>query len=120
MPLQHLLLTFSNMINTSIQIGDIVYYNQNITQSGSFDIGGLNDVIQLGVVIEITSNTIKVEYNDSIVSAPEEVDFIMFAKDKTINTSSLIGYYADVKFANDSNYKIELFSVGSDIFESSK
>ena len=120
MALQHLLLSFTNALNTSIQIGDIVYYNQNISSAGGFSIGGLNDVIQLGVVIEITSNTIKVEYDDSIVSTPVLADFIMFAKDKTINTSSLIGYYADVKFANDSDYKIELFSVGSDIFESSK
>ena len=44
----------------------------------------------------------------------------MFAKNKIVNTTSLIGYYAEIEFKNDSNKKIELFSVGSDIFESSK
>ena len=45
---------------------------------------------------------------------------ISFAKDKTVNTSSLLGYYASVKFVNNSQEKIELFSIGSEIQESSK
>jgi len=44
----------------------------------------------------------------------------MFAKNQAINTSSLLGYYADVKFENNSRTKAELFSVGSEISESSK
>mgnify|MGYP003677008840 FL=1 len=47
-------------------------------------------------------------------------DFIMFAKNHAVNTSSLLGYFADVKFENNSTDKIELFSVGSEITESSK
>ena len=46
--------------------------------------------------------------------------FISFAKEKKVNTSSLLGYYADVKFINDSTKKAELFSVGSEVAESSK
>ena len=34
--------------------------------------------------------------------------------------SSLIGYYAEVKFTNDSTEEAELFSVGMDVSESSK
>ena len=44
----------------------------------------------------------------------------MFAKEKKTNTTSLVGYYADVKFVNNSRDKAELFSVGSEITESSK
>ena len=44
----------------------------------------------------------------------------MFAKDRTVNTSSLIGYYADVQFKNNSTEKVELFAVSSEITESSK
>ena len=44
----------------------------------------------------------------------------MFGKDKSVNTTSLVGYYADVKFVNTSDEKVELFSVGSEIAESSK
>jgi len=32
----------------------------------------------------------------------------------------LLGYYASVNFVNNSTDKIELFSVGSDVVESSK
>ena len=46
--------------------------------------------------------------------------FILFTKNNNINSSSLLGYYADVKFENDSLEKIELFSVGSEITQSSK
>ena len=44
----------------------------------------------------------------------------MFAKNHVANTSSLLGYFADVKFENNSIDKIELFSVGSEVTESSK
>ena len=51
---------------------------------------------------------------------PTMADFIMFGKDNSVNTTSLIGYYADVHFVNNSTKKAELFSVGSEIAESSK
>jgi hypothetical protein len=34
--------------------------------------------------------------------------------------TSLLGYYADVEFSNNATTKAELFSVGSEAFESSK
>ena len=46
--------------------------------------------------------------------------FISFAKNKKINTTSLLGYYADVKFVNNSTEKVEMFSVGAEVQESSK
>ena len=47
-------------------------------------------------------------------------DYCMFVKSNIVNTSSLRGYYADVKLENNSTDKIELFSVGSEITLSSK
>ena len=44
----------------------------------------------------------------------------MFAKDNCVNLSSLKGYYAEVKFVNDSKQKAELFSVAAEIQQSSK
>ena len=44
----------------------------------------------------------------------------MFEKDKQVNSSSLIGYYAEVKFVNNSTEKVELFSIGAEVSESSK
>ena len=43
-----------------------------------------------------------------------------FVKDKKANTTSLLGYYAEAKFVNNSIDKAELFSVGSEVTESSK
>ena len=60
------------------------------------------------------------QYDDDVVSPPSDGDYISFAKDKRVNTSSLLGYYASVKFVNDSRDKVELFSIGSEIQESSK
>ena len=51
---------------------------------------------------------------------PPNGAFIMFSKDNKVNLSSILGYYASVKFVNDSQEEGELFSVASDIFESSK
>ena len=61
-----------------------------------------------------------VQYDADEVSPPSDGDYISFAKDKRVNTSSLLGYYASVKFVNDSKGKVELFSIGSEIQESSK
>ena len=49
-----------------------------------------------------------------------ENSFIMFSKDNKANMSSILGYYASAQFRNDSLDEAELFSVGVDIFESSK
>ena len=44
----------------------------------------------------------------------------MFSKDNAANLSSIVGYFAEVKFVNDSNTEAELFAISSEIFESSK
>ncbi len=79
----------------------------------------------LGPIISITTLVdgtidITVEYNNAITSPPLQGDFISFVKDKRVNTSSLLGYYASINFVNNSTDKIELFSVGSEVVESSK
>jgi hypothetical protein len=45
--------------------------------------------------------------------------YIFFGKDNQINTSGIIGYYAQVDFTNDSREEAELFAVNSEIFISS-
>jgi hypothetical protein len=46
--------------------------------------------------------------------------FIMFKKNEIINMSGVKGYYAEVKFKNNSTEKTELFAVSSEIVQSSK
>lgn len=124
MAIQNTILNFPN-INISAQVGDIIYYTTNGNSQGGFNQSGLANTILLGPIISITTLAggtvnITVEYDDALTSSPAQGDFISFAKDKRINTSSLLGYYASVNFVNNSTDKIELFSVGSDVVESSK
>ena len=110
------ILTFNDNINTSLQVGDIIYF-QTPTTNGTFDTIDSNNITKYGDVTAVTDGTITVNL---IGSAPVADDYIMFAKNHAANTSSLLGYFADVKFENNSTDKIELFSVGSEITESSK
>jgi len=70
-----------------------------------------------GVVTNLTNNTVTVDNSGTL---PTPQDYIMFAKNQSINTSSLSGYYADAMFKNNSIDKAELFSVSSEVTESSK
>jgi hypothetical protein len=126
--MQILTLTFSDPINASLQIGDTAYFMPTGT-SGGFATAALGDVIAFGTVSSIVNPLgllpgpimVMVYYdNNSGIPIPTMSDFIMFGKDKTVNSSSLIGYYADIKFVNNSDQKVELFSVGSEVVESSK
>ena len=73
----------------------------------------------MGAVVHIKATSIIVDHDDN-VPAPTTSNFIMFSKDNSANLSSLLGYYADIKFVNKSTDKAEIFSVGCDVFESSK
>ena len=116
-------LSFDN-INFSAQVGDIVYYSYNPAQVGGYNTAQLQNTKKLGPIVNIENRIseflVTVQYDDTLTSPPADGDFISFAKDKTINTSSLLGYYASVKFVNNSTDKVELFSIGSEISESSK
>tara|TARA_R100001377_G_scaffold75457_1_gene52020 strand:+ start:626 stop:994 length:369 start_codon:yes stop_codon:yes gene_type:complete len=122
MPIANVTLNFLT-VNVSAQVGDIVYYTAT-NPIGGFNHGQLDGTFMLGPILGITTLTngttnILVQY-DNATSLPSQLDFISFAKDKRINTTSLVGYYASVNFVNNSTDKIELFSVGAGVAESSK
>ena len=87
---------------------------------GGFDRSRVYHTYILGPIVEIDGNLISVNYDDQATSPPPAGSFISFVKDKKVNTTSLLGYYARVKLVNDSSGKIELFSVGSEISQSSE
>lgn len=123
-----LLLTMSfQHINTSLQIGDFVYFVPTLTSGTStsvmvFDEGMYSNIIRFGEVFSINraNNTVEVMWDDNTTPAPTIDHFILFSKSKQVNTSSLLGYYANIGFENNSHKKAELFSVASEISESSK
>lgn len=107
-------LTFPNDINVSVQIGDIIYYTPT-SLTGIHDTA--NTIIELGFVTAINGNTITVDY---IAALPQPGDFIMFAKDRSVNMSSLLGYFAKFRIRNNSQDKAEMYSISVDVTESSK
>ena len=111
-------LTF-NSVNQSVQVGDAVYYVPTTLQGG-FDQDNGN-VIFLGIIMVINEFNIIIAYEDTNgPPLPQVSDFIMFGKNRIANNTSLAGYYAEVNLINNSHERSELFSIGSEVSESSK
>ena len=122
MALINILLQFDN-INVSLQVGDIVYYTYGGQQLGGFDNqSNLQNTKIFGEVMAIddVNNTVTVRYDDTLTTPPPLNSYISFVKNQQLNTSSVLGYYAEINFVNDSEKEIELFNVGSEVTESSK
>lgn len=128
MPLNLVTLTFPH-VNTSLQRGDFVYYvSTTLTGTNNsiknFDKGEYGNIIKWAIVSEVRRNVnppeVEVIWDDAVCSLPTTDDFILFSKNKENNTTSLVGYFASVNFINNANTKVELFSIASEITESSK
>jgi len=119
-------LIFDQELNSSLQVGDTVWYAPT-SNVGSYQTASTSDNAfeKLGVAIELsaqyTKPTITVDLEPSIIATNVTTsNFIMFSKNKAVNSSGLKGYYAELDFTNNSNKKIELFSVSSEVSQSSK
>ena len=118
-------LTFSAPLNTSCQVGDLAYYVTPTSASGggftTNDAGGVRLMGQIRQITNPTSSTPTVICETTLGGGLHGLSkFILFSKDNKANLSSILGYYASVKLVNDSAVASELFSVGMDMFESSK
>jgi hypothetical protein len=117
-------LTFGGELNFSLQIGDEILY-----------IDGGGNIVEFGIVTKLLPNgdpasapptppnSIVVSYDSASVSPPGINQYVMFSKNKQINTSNLKGYFAEVEFINDASVltsDITLFSIGAEVSESSK
>ena len=123
-------LTFEEDLNSSVQVGDNVWY-VNTTNVGNYDTASVNnnDFVLLGTIISISSPLRKpvleidiagFDTPDDLGFVLDETTFIMFSKNNQVNSSALKGYYAELNFVNNSNKKIELFAVSSEINQTSK
>tara|TARA_R100000353_G_C6500094_1_gene193990 strand:- start:600 stop:944 length:345 start_codon:yes stop_codon:yes gene_type:complete len=108
---------FANALNVSCQIGDTAYYAPT-TSSGGFNINS-SSVVEIGIITAIPNNQ-QITIGNSLVASVPSSSFILFSKDNKANLSSILGYFAEVKMINNSTTEAELFSVGVDMFESSK
>ena len=102
-------LTFPKELNVSLQNGteDIVYF---------LDTDGTKR--RIGPCTNITGNVITCDI-EAWRRRPEIGSYIFFGKENIINSSGLVGYYAEVEMENTSTVKKELFAVNSEIFLSS-
>ena len=62
---------------------------------------------------------------EDIIPVEDEIDipsnaFIFFSKDNRANMASILGYYGEVEFKNNSVKKAELFAAACEMSESSK
>ena len=72
---------------------------------------------KVGIATGLSNNTVTVDDSGII---PSKKDYVLFVKNQVVNKTSLKGYYANVKFENNSKRNAEIFSVASEITESSK
>jgi len=118
-----MIINFAEPINVSVQIGDIAWYipSIDISQSGvagnMYSTASVSSALMIGVIEDITTFSITV---NTIVNTPTIGSFIMFSKNNEVNKSNLLGYYAEVTMVNKRKDKVELFSVSTEITESSK
>jgi hypothetical protein len=72
----------------------------------------VNGLGSYAIVIDSTGYTAGTQHQLS--------DYYFFAKDNSVNLTSITGYYAEVEFKNNSTKKAELFATACDVVESSK
>ena len=133
-------LTFANKINESAQVGDTSYYVTTSAQGGfttslnNSDPTTENVYVKIGTIKSIAAGRLSMVVNTSLTTsqlpndndsnndgtADRAGDFIFFSKDNIANMSTTLGYYAEVVLKNNSTVESELFSIGCDVFESSK
>lgn len=102
-------LTFNNPLPVTVQVGDTAWYIDTST----------NTEVEMGPITSINGTTIVINANAG-VPPPTTQDFVFYVKDPAGKVGQLKGYYAEIQFRNNTTKYAELFSVGTEIFESSK
>ena len=113
MPVTFTKIEFDNPVNSSLQVGDMVYVS-SVTD------GIVSTPTITANVVEVSSHYILIDQDNTSGTIINSGDYILFAKNIHANESSLKGYYADVTFENSSNTKTELFAISSEVTSSSK
>ena len=143
-------LTFTNPINTSLTVGDDIYFfnpstYNNVDVNSDSVINNLfgdnaDNINFAGTITNIdtsssTSTTITINTDESqnywgITSQTPYLEpnvtnittetFIFFKKNETIEGSSVKGYYGVARFYNNTTDKAELYSTSAEIEESSE
>ena len=101
--------TAGNLFNSSNQSGGNINANNRV---------GLLRRIEQNAIVP-TTYVLHVDNSPPYGASVSVGQFIMFSKYNQSN-DDIKGYYMEVKLVNDSKVKAELFSLGSEVTESSK
>jgi len=119
------LVLLNQNLNASVQTEDFLYSVPSTVPTNVYPWRVQNaPIYPLGEVINIVStdsqtHSITCEVDPAVAILPQQGDFLMFQKDNAVNMSSILGYYAEVLFTNNSLEKAELYAIGSNISKSS-
>ncbi len=105
-------LIFPEPIQVSVQVGDVAYFTDDPN-------GKIISLIGVIKAIDFANNSITCEIG-AAAPRPALTSFILFSKTNSTNINSLTGYYLTAQLKNNSLDYAEMFSVGTEIFESSK
>jgi len=111
--------------NYSVQTGDYIYSIPTTTPTVVYPWRVQDGYINpIGIVSSIDqtdplNHVIVCEVDPAVVILPQRKDYLAFQKDNVVNMSSILGYYAEISFNNDSLEEAELYSVGSNVAVSS-
>ena len=125
---------FDFELNVSIQPTDILYMSPV-----SSDQGGTNHPfntsstapVAIGIVTNVDHNAKTITVNTAgflVGNPPAELelidlsnsDYLFFSKDRRVNTSGIVGYYAETEYRNYTKRQAEIFATAVDFVESSK
>lgn len=118
-------ITLQDTINISVQPGDTLYATVVVNSQGGKNhpsAGGVDTKpIAIGKITNLNraSNIISFDTN-GYSSYPGSFVYLFASKDNRVNTSGIIGYYAEVEFRNYSSKAAEIFVAGVDYAPSSK
>lgn len=116
MPIINLAFDQNDLVQDSVQIGDIAYYTSTSTVGG-FTTGGT--IVEMGSITAVGGASISCNIPAS-TPRPTTGDFILFSKDNRVNMASITGYFAEINLTNDSTTAAELFHVSGEIVISSQ
>ena len=116
---------FDSELNISVQPTDILYATLLTgEQSGVNHSRGTETPIAIGEIKKanhgLSSPTLEIETNGYPSVTITDRHYLFFSKNKAVNTSGLVGYYALTEYRNYSKKAAEIFATGAEYSPSSK
>lgn len=124
-----LTINFDVKLNVSVQKGDTMY--TSVIKSTAQGQSGTNQPVgsnvnskpfPIGIITVVgPGDTITIETSGYLPTPTiTSSHYFFFSKDPVVNTSGIIGYFAETEYRNYSSSKAEMFATAVDYVESSK